>query len=154
LLSSLQEDINRIASLSSSAIALEPLRINRKRISNAAHWTRCQKYAERLYESLRSRWSLQCTCQCPHEANLRLSLPKDAVDHVAKFNVLFSFDKSSTVPHIPWDWRSVEIESSEDVHCRYVQPHEKTLRRSRYHVDQRIRYAADSSFNTEHRRMY
>jgi hypothetical protein len=154
LLSSLQEDINRIASLSSTAIALEPLRLNRKRISNAAHWTRCQKYAERLYNSLNTRWSSQCACQCLHQANLRLPLPNDVVDHVAPFKVLFSFDKGSTAPGIPSEWRSVNIESAEDIHYQYVQIRTQSSNKSEDRVDCIIPSVADFSSNLGLHRMY
>jgi hypothetical protein len=117
LLSSLQEDIDRIASLNSKAIALEPLRLNRKRISNAAYWTRWQRYAGQLYKSLDSRWSSKCACQCAHEANLRLSLPKAEANRATTFNLLLSFDTDLAASNIPWDWRAVEIESLGDVHC-------------------------------------
>jgi hypothetical protein len=117
LLSSLQDDINRIATLTSGAIALEPLRLDRKRKANAAYWTRFQMYAERLYESLNSRWSSQCSCQCPHEANLRLELRNDGTNRAATFKILFSFDTDLATSDLPWDWRAVEIEPSEDVNC-------------------------------------
>ncbi|KAF2867390.1 hypothetical protein BDV95DRAFT_610791 [Massariosphaeria phaeospora] len=114
LLLLVQDDINRIATLTSGAIALEPLRLDRKQKANAAYWTRFPIHAQQLYECLNSRWSSQCHCQCPHEASLRLELHKDASNRAAIFKILFSFDKDLATSNLPWDWRAVEIEPSED----------------------------------------
>lgn len=111
LLSSLSDDISLIATLTSGAIALEPLRLERKRKANVEYWIQFRQHAERLYEAFNSRWSSQCACQCPHQANLRLEIRKGhEFDHSPTFKFLFSFDQSISGQSLPWDWRAVEIE--------------------------------------------
>jgi hypothetical protein len=103
LLGTLQDDIARIATLTSSAIALEPLRLDRKRRSNANYWKLCRKYASHLYVTLNTRWSLPCSCQCLHQANLRLLLREEDLKKPTAFNILFSCDPGTTGSGAPWD---------------------------------------------------
>jgi hypothetical protein len=123
LLMSLDEDINRIVLLTSGAIALEPIRLEKKRKSNAAYWTQFRLSAERLYEALHSRWPSTCACQSTHRANLRLELRRDfEPEHSSAFKILFSFETNVTVPTLPWSWRAAEIRQTDTSSHRYVGP--------------------------------
>ncbi|KAF2468960.1 uncharacterized protein BDR25DRAFT_344152 [Lindgomyces ingoldianus] len=116
LLSSIHEDISRIEALASGAIALEPLRLERKRKANAAYWKRFHRHAQRLYDTFSAKWSTQCVCHCRHQANLRLEMRKEAdMNQPSTFKFLFSFDTSTVGPASPWNWRAVEIEPSDNV---------------------------------------
>jgi hypothetical protein len=115
LLSSLDDDINRIVALTSGAIALEPLRLDRKRKASAAYWTQFHQHAERLYEALNSRWGASCSCQCPHEANLRLELRRETEpEHSPTFKLLFFIEKNPTT-NSSWYWRAAEVRPSNSV---------------------------------------
>ncbi|KAF2821597.1 hypothetical protein CC86DRAFT_458775 [Ophiobolus disseminans] len=112
LLSSLQDDIDRIASLTSGAMALEPLRFDRRRKANTAYRKYCREYAEHLYASLNSRWSSPCACHCIHEANLRLSLHKDDTKRAVQFHLVLSSEMGLEASSAPWSWRAVDVEPS------------------------------------------
>jgi hypothetical protein len=112
LLEKLQDDVSRIATLTSSAIALESLRLDRKRRSDADYWNLCRKYASHLYATLNTRWSVPCSCQCSHQANLQLLLREEDIKKASTFSILFSCDAGTTNLGAPWDWRAVDIEAS------------------------------------------
>ncbi|KAH0543123.1 hypothetical protein FGG08_002549 [Glutinoglossum americanum] len=113
LLAEIVGDINQVAALTKGAIALEPLRLERKRRINAAYWVSIRDHARRLFETLSSRWSCACSCKNPHRAHLRLDVRNggETRDRSIRFGFLFSFDiNASTAASLPWDWRDVEIE--------------------------------------------
>ncbi|ORY17089.1 hypothetical protein BCR34DRAFT_583855 [Clohesyomyces aquaticus] len=111
LLSSLHDDISRIQALTSGAIALEPLRLERKIKASSSYWNGFHVQARTLYEILDVRWSSQCVCQCRHQANLRLEIQKGLeTNQSPTFKFLFSFDISPSATPVPWRWRAVEIE--------------------------------------------
>jgi hypothetical protein len=114
LLASLQDDINRIATLTTGALTLEPLRLSRKRASNSVHWSRYQSYAARLYECLNTKWSAQCACQCRHEANLRLPLHKIENGTATSFGLVLVVKTEHAVTKRLWESRAVEVEPTEE----------------------------------------
>jgi hypothetical protein len=114
LLDEIDRDIDKISKLTSNAIELEPIRIEKKRRLNLNYWRSIRDQAQRLFESLSSRWSCPCPCQHPHRANLRLDVREgnDTEDDGIRFAFLFTFEKNACTPaSLPWDWRDVEIET-------------------------------------------
>jgi hypothetical protein len=112
LLDSIEEDISRISSLTSGAIALEPLRVERKRKANAEYWSQFRQHARRLYDAFSSRWPSQCACQCTHQANLRLDIQKERdIDSFPTFKFIFTFEPPAPGHTIPWTSRAIEIEA-------------------------------------------
>ncbi|KAF2490602.1 hypothetical protein BU16DRAFT_518033 [Lophium mytilinum] len=115
LLSEIDTNISRISILTAGAIALEPLRFERKRKANSKYWNSLRTQAEALYNSFFTRWSPQCACQHLHQANLRLDLRKErGIEQWSTFRFLFSFEVSARPTALPWHWRAVEIEPEGD----------------------------------------
>jgi hypothetical protein len=114
LMRAIDSDITKISTLTKGNIALEPLRLERKRRANATYWLTIRDHARRLFEILSSRWSRTCMCQHSHKANLRLDIRKicDPEQSNARFSFLFTFDEQipNTMGKLPWNWRNVEIE--------------------------------------------
>ena len=110
LVSSIDEEIKKIVKLTSGAIALEPLRLDRRRKANAAYWTKFRQHAEQLYEAFHSRWSSSCACQSPHQANLRLEIQEETkLENSPAFKFLFPIDINlATAPSLRC-WRAAEI---------------------------------------------
>jgi len=101
--------------LTSGAIALEPLRLDRKRKASAAYWKQFRQHAERLYEALDSQWAASCPCQCPHQANLRLELRRELEpESLPTFKLLFSIEKNVTT-NSAWCWHAAEVRPSNSV---------------------------------------
>ncbi|KAH6878005.1 hypothetical protein BKA58DRAFT_465733 [Alternaria rosae] len=112
LLSSIEEDINRISSLTSGSIALEPLRLQRRRKANAEYLLKFRQQAEKLYDAFNTRWSSRCTCQFTHQANLRLDIQRDdETGNHSKFKLVFTFGTSHAGYAMPWRSIPVEIEA-------------------------------------------
>jgi len=112
LLSSIEEDINQIASLTTSAIALEPLRLQRRRKANTEYLLKFRQQAEKLYDAFNSRWSSRCMCQCTHQANLRLDIQRDEdPGKSSTFKLVFTFGSSHPGHTVPWKPFPVEIEA-------------------------------------------
>lgn len=109
LLSSIEEDINRISNLTAGAIALEPLRLQRRRKANTEYLIKFRRHAERLYDAFNMRWSSRCMCQCTHQANLRLDIQRDQEpDKPSMFKLVFTF--SSPIPGNTAPWKSFPVE--------------------------------------------
>ncbi|KAF2242297.1 hypothetical protein BU26DRAFT_584494 [Trematosphaeria pertusa] len=99
LLQDIDRDIDKISKLTSGAIQLEPLRTEKKK-------------PLRFYS---------CTCNHPHQANLRLDLRNgnDIEGGVTRFAFLLTFKMPECVPKVlPWTWRDIEIES-----LQFLPPH-------------------------------
>jgi len=112
LLSSIDDDINRLASLTTSAIALEPLRLQRRRKANADYLLKFRQHAEKLYDAFNSRWSSRCMCQCTHQANLRLDIQRDEdPGKSSTFKLIFTFGSSHPGHAAPLKPFPVEIEA-------------------------------------------
>ena len=113
LLEEIDRDIYKISKLTPSAIKLEPIHTGKKNRLNSTYWRNTRDQAQRLFESLSSRFC-PCSCQRPHQANLRLDVRKDydAGGDTVRFAFLFTFQKDACMPTpLPWDWRDVEIET-------------------------------------------
>jgi len=112
LLSSIEEDIGRISSLTAGAIALEPLRLQRRRKANTEYLLKFRQQAEKLYEAFNTRWSPRCTCQCTHQANLRLDIQRDdETGSPSSFKLVFTFAPPHSGHVTPWKPIPVEIEA-------------------------------------------
>ncbi|KAI4713190.1 hypothetical protein J4E89_002169 [Alternaria sp. Ai002NY15] len=112
LLSSIEEDIGRIASLTAGAIALEPLRLQRRRKANTEYLQKFRQQAEKLYNAFNTRWSARCTCQCTHQANLRLDIQRDdETGNPSNFKLVFTFGTPHAGHAAPWKSIPVEIEA-------------------------------------------
>lgn len=112
LLDDIKSDISQIATLTTGAIALKPLRLERKRRANTTHyWIGIRDHARRLFETFDSHWSCNnCSCQHPHRASLRLDMRKDG-NMITRFGFKLSFDLDPAgTAALPWYWRDVEIE--------------------------------------------
>jgi hypothetical protein len=117
LLTEIDRDIEKLSKLTSGAIQLEPIRAEKKNRLQSAYWQNIRDKALGLFESLSSRFS-PCPCAHPHTANLRLDVRKGYCggDDVTRFAFLLTFEKSICSPAVsslPWDWRDIEIESSQ-----------------------------------------
>jgi hypothetical protein len=124
LLVEIDRDIVKIASLTSGTFELEPLRAERKNRLQSVYWQSIRDQAQRLFESLSSRFS-PCDCRHPHKANLRLDVRKSSSgdDTTARFAFLLTFEKSVCGPNaVPWNWRDIEIECSQCANSQYVCP--------------------------------
>jgi len=112
LLSSIEEDISRISSLTAGAIALEPLRLQRRRKANSEYLLKFRQQAEKLYEAFNTRWPSRCTCQRTHQANLRLDIQRDdETGSPSKFKLVFTFGTSHAGHATPLKSIPVEIEA-------------------------------------------
>lgn len=111
LLAEIISDINQLAFLTKGAIALEPLRLERKRRAKSSHyWIDIRDHARRLFDNFNSHWSRTCSCQYSHCASLRLDLRKDwNLKPCFGFKLSFDLGAAGTVA-LPWYWRDVEIE--------------------------------------------
>ncbi|KAF2464631.1 uncharacterized protein BDR25DRAFT_307145 [Lindgomyces ingoldianus] len=121
LLQDIDRDIDKISKLTSGAAQLEPLRAEKKNKIQSTYWLNIRDQAQRLFESLSSRFC-PCSCKQPHKANLRLDVRRNhnTENEAVRFAFLFTFEKSGCVPKaLPWDWRDVEIEASQ---CLSTQP--------------------------------
>tara|TARA_R110002003_G_scaffold115_9_gene10018 strand:- start:6311 stop:7255 length:945 start_codon:yes stop_codon:yes gene_type:complete len=115
LLIDIDRDIHKLQELTNGAIRLEPIKIEKKNKLQSAYWQNVRDQAQRLYDSLSSRF-LPCACQHCHQANLRLDIRRDsnADEDAARFAFLLTFEKrSQPAPSPPWDWRDIEIKSSQ-----------------------------------------
>ena len=101
LLAQIEKDIMRIDGLTSENIKLEVLRQTRQRKSITSYWQGVRERALRLYETLYSSWSCQCSCGQKHHAGLKLEARSarisSAVSIGIRFNVVFSNGGSSLV---------------------------------------------------------
>ncbi|KAI4956191.1 hypothetical protein J4E91_000402 [Alternaria rosae] len=112
LLSSIEEDISRISSLTAGAIALEPLRLQRRRKANTDYLLKFRQQAEKLYDAFDTRWSARCTCQSTHQANLRLDIQRDdELGNPSNFKLVFTFGTPHAGHATPSKWIPVEIEA-------------------------------------------
>ncbi|CAN9274444.1 unnamed protein product [Alternaria alternata] len=112
LLSSIEEDISRISNLTAGAIALEPLRLQRRRKANTEYLIKFRQQAEKLYDAFNTRWSSRCMCQCTHQANLRLDIQKDdEAGQSSTFKLVFTFGSLHAGTTAPWKSIPVEIEA-------------------------------------------
>ncbi|KAB2107584.1 hypothetical protein AG0111_0g3844 [Alternaria gaisen] len=112
LLSSIEEDISRISNLTAGAIALEPLRLQRKRKANTDYLLKFRQQAEKLYDAFNTRWPARCACQCTHRANLRLDIQTDQeAEKPSTFKLVFAFSSPSPGHTAPWKSLPVEIEA-------------------------------------------
>lgn len=109
LLASIEEDIGRISSLTAGAIALEPLRLQRRRKANSEYLQKFRQQVEKLYDAFNTRWPARCTCQSTHQANLRLDIQRDdETGNPSKFKLVFAFG----IPyagHVT-SWKSIPVE--------------------------------------------
>lgn len=115
LLADIDRDIDKISRLTRGTIELEPLRTEKKNRLQSVYWQNIRDQAQRLFESLSSRFS-PCDCTHPHKANLRLDVRKSRSgdNTTARFAFLLTFEKSVCGPTaIPWNWRDIEIECSQ-----------------------------------------
>jgi hypothetical protein len=115
LLIDIDRDIRKLKDLINGAIRLEPIKIERKNKLQSAYWQNVRDQAQRLYDSLSSRF-LPCACQHSHQANLRLDIRRDhnAEEDAARFAFLLTFEKRpQPAPSPPWNWRDIEIISSQ-----------------------------------------
>ncbi|CAI6341287.1 unnamed protein product [Periconia digitata] len=114
LLADIDRDIEKLSKLTSGAIQLEPIKTEKRNRSQSAYWQNIRDQAQRLFDSLSSRFS-PCSCTHPHQANLRLDIRRSqGVDNATRFAFLLTFEK--TLPSglsPPWDWRDIEIECSQ-----------------------------------------
>ena len=114
LLQDIDSDIDKISKLTAGAVQLEPLRVEKNRLQST-YWKNIRDQAQRLFGSLSSQF-YPCSCHHPHKANLRLDIRKgyDVEEDTVRFAFLFTFEKSSCGPKaFPWDWRDIEIETSQ-----------------------------------------
>ncbi|CAN9167645.1 unnamed protein product [Alternaria alternata] len=112
LLSSIEEDISRIANLTAGAIALQPLRVERRRRANTEYLTKFRQQAEKLYDAFNTRWSSRCVCQSTHQANLRLDIQREEeAGKPSTFKLVFTFGSSQAGNTAPWKSIPVEIEA-------------------------------------------
>ncbi|KAF2118797.1 hypothetical protein BDV96DRAFT_568475 [Lophiotrema nucula] len=125
LLQEIDRDIDKISKLASSAIQLEPIRTDRKNRLQSKYWLSIRDQAQRVFESLSSRFH-PCSCNNPHQANLRLDFRKSKHDdeELARFAFLFGFERSRCAPtaQLPWDWMDVEIQGSHTSDSQYIEP--------------------------------
>ncbi|KAF2865617.1 hypothetical protein BDV95DRAFT_612491 [Massariosphaeria phaeospora] len=124
LLEGIDRDIDKISKLTSGGLQLEPLRAERKNRMQSIYWQNVRHQAERLFDSLSARFN-PCACNQPHQANLRLDVRKenDGQDEHTRFAFLLTFEKSACIPQsLPWDWRHIEIESSQSLVTQQVIP--------------------------------
>lgn len=114
LLADIDRDIEKLSKLTSGAIQLEPIKAAKMNRVQSAHWQSIRDQAQRLFDSLNSRLS-PCGCTHPHQANLRLDIRKDRrAEDAERFAFLLTFEKhSQSALSPPWDWRDIEIESSQ-----------------------------------------
>jgi hypothetical protein len=111
-LSSIEEDVSRISSLTAGAIALEPLRLQRRRKANTEYLLKFRQQAEKLYDAFNMRWSSTCMCQCTHQANLRLDIQREQeADNPSTFKLVFTFGSPHAGHTPPWKPIPVEIEA-------------------------------------------
>ena len=102
--------------LTAKAIELEPLRAERKSESMSVYWENVRDQAQRLFESLSSRF-YSCSCHHSHQAKLRLDGRRgyDPKNGSVCFSFLLTFEKSACgTKKYPWDWRDIEIETTLD----------------------------------------
>ena len=112
LLSSIEEDIGRISSLTAGAIALEPLRLQRRRKANTEYLLKFRQQAEKLYDAFNTRWSSTCACQCTHQANLRLDIQRDdETGSPSSFKLVLTFVSPHSGHATSWKPTPVEIEA-------------------------------------------
>lgn len=111
LLAEITSDIDRIATLTKGAIALDLPRLEQKRLANATHyWINIRNHARRLFETFNSQWSCTCSCNHPHRVSLRLDMREDC-NIETRFGFKLSFDlDTAEASALPWYWRDVEIE--------------------------------------------
>jgi hypothetical protein len=114
LLVDIDRDIEKLSKLTKGAIQLEPVKTEKKNKLQSAYWQNIRDQAQRLFDSLSTRFSL-CDCTYPHQANLRLDIRKDrGAEDTTRFTFLLTFEKHShSTSSPPWDWRDIEIESSQ-----------------------------------------
>lgn len=111
LLSSIEEDIARISSLTSGSITLEPLRLERRRKVNAEYFTAILHQAQGLYKAFSSHMSSNCTCHGAHEANLCLDiLQEQEIGHMPTFKVVLAFRSPLSAVNALVTAQAVEIE--------------------------------------------
>jgi hypothetical protein len=113
LLEQIDRDIDKTSKLASSAIRLELIHSEKKNRLHSTYWRDIRDQAQRVFKSLSSRFC-PCSCQRPHQANLRLDVRKDrdVEEDAVRFAFLFTFQKEACTPiSLPWDWRNVEIET-------------------------------------------
>jgi hypothetical protein len=115
LLEKIDQDIFKISQLISSSMKLEPIRAEKKKRLNSNSWKHIRDQALRVFKSLNAQFS-GCSCQLPHQANLRLDVRKEHITEgdAVRFAFLFTFQKDACGQGpLPWDWRDIEIETLE-----------------------------------------
>jgi len=115
LLDKIDQDIFKISQLISSTVKMEPVQAEKKKRLNSNSWKNIRDQALRVFKSLSSQFS-GCSCQFPHQANLRLDVKKTHVteEDAVRFAFLFTFQKDACrAGSLPWDWRDIEIETLE-----------------------------------------
>ena len=122
LLEQIDRDIDKTSKLAFSVIRLESIHAEKKKRLHYTYWTNIRDQAQRLFTSLSSRFC-PCSCRCPHQANLRLDVRKDhdMEEDTARFAFLLTFQKEARTPiSLPWDWRDIEIETSQTPNTLWV----------------------------------
>ena len=112
LLSNIDRDIDKLERLTSSSIRLEPLRAEKRRRSQSMYWPNVQEQAQRLFESLNSRF-FPCSCSHLHQANLRLEHRQGLhAEEAARFALLLTFESTNCdARSSPWKWKDIEFEA-------------------------------------------
>ncbi|ORY02185.1 hypothetical protein BCR34DRAFT_605665 [Clohesyomyces aquaticus] len=117
LLQGIDRDIDKISKLTTSGAQLEPLRNDKKKRMQSLHWQNIREQAQHLFDSLSSRLS-PCACKNPHRVNMRLDVRRNhnPEKDTVRFAFLLTFEKSACLTtSLPWDWRDVEIEVTQDL---------------------------------------
>jgi hypothetical protein len=122
LLQEIDNDIAKISQLTSSALELEPIRAEKKSRLQSTHWKNIRDQAQRLFDSLNSRFH-PCSCHQSHQAKLRLDarISYDAGEDFIKFRFIMMFESDpSKSQTFPYKWRDIEIETTECNDVLYV----------------------------------
>jgi hypothetical protein len=115
LLADIDRDIEKLSRLINGAVRLEPVKTEKKNKLQSAYWQNIRDQAQRISDNLRARLS-PCACTHSHQASLRLDIRNDCgvEEDGTRFAFLLTFEKhSQPTSSPPWDWRKIEIESSQ-----------------------------------------
>jgi hypothetical protein len=114
LITDIDRDIDKLSKLINGAIQLEPIKIQKDR-PQSAYWQSIRDQAQRIFDNL-NLWFSPCACTHPHQAVLRLDIRKTcgAEGEASRFAFLLTFEKHpQPASPPPWDWKDIEIESSQ-----------------------------------------
>ncbi|KAH8663385.1 hypothetical protein BGZ60DRAFT_529662 [Tricladium varicosporioides] len=114
LVKRIEKDNDTLANLTGQSLRLEPTRQRRNLRTPEFELIRLQ--AESLYRVLKK--NICCSCQTPHNVNLRLEARTSSVNNGEngnmRFRMVFTFDTThGDVSHLPWKHRYTEIEPLE-----------------------------------------